>query len=52
MKLYTFFDVDLTEWALPLEVWWTREQLCFEVLCFAVTFGKPSLQIVVDEVQE
>jgi len=33
-------DLDFTEWALPLEIWWLKNELCFEVLCFSIIFYK------------
>jgi hypothetical protein len=48
-KLYLIFEIDFTEWALPLEVWWTRDQLCFEVFCFAFTLSKTEIQVIIDD---
>lgn len=43
--------IDLTEWALPLEVWWTNRSLCFEVLCFSFELSKggKGIQVIIDE---
>ncbi len=39
-KMVLWFELDLKEWALPLEIWWEHNHLCFEVLCFSVTFKR------------
>ncbi len=40
MKIKCILEICMSEWALPLEIWWTYDNLCFEILCFAVTFSK------------
>jgi hypothetical protein len=37
-RITLFLEIDFREWAIPLEIWWRRDALCFEILCFAMQF--------------
>jgi hypothetical protein len=53
IRLYSGIEVDFTQWALPLEIWWVKGTLCFEILCFSIVFGVPErpYQIILDELE-